>query len=557
MPAARVYRGRVGSSGPDQQVLIESARAAHREHRYDAAYDGLRAAQDLGGLVPEDLHRLADAAWWLGLVPECLRITESAHREFLSSGNLDRAATQALDIGGMLAMRGEPALAAGWLSRARRLLEGIPVGPAHGTLWYIDLSFALGEGHLDLAAQLAADLCRLGRESGPDDSVALGQLGEGLVLLRRGQVAEAFARFDEAMLLAVGGLVDPEWAGHICCMIVSACLDVADLDKARLWSRAAYRWLEDFEHAVMFTGVCRAHTVALLVSEGEWLAAEREAALVVRDLAELNVAAVAEVEYQRGDCHRLRGELVEAEAAYARGHALGRDPQPGLALLQLARGDEETAWGSVSDAMARSSADPFRSARLLRATVTIGLATDHVRAAGAAAGSLRELAETYRTPGYLAWAAHCDGAVALARGQTAAALERLTWAAMASRRMRAWCDAAATDLLLAEVHLGLGDEAKSTSYRDSASAVLRRLGIAAPEQRARRVRSTPLTARESEVLAQVATGAANRVVAEAMSISEATVRRHLANIFRKLDVRSRTEAAAWAHRHGLVPETQA
>jgi DNA-binding NarL/FixJ family response regulator len=43
----------------------------------------------------------------------------------------------------------------------------------------------------------------------------------------------------------------------------------------------------------------------------------------------------------------------------------------------------------------------------------------------------------------------------------------------------------------------------------------------------------------------------------ALSVSEATVRRHLANIYLKLGVGSRTAAAAWAHQHGLVPGVRA
>ena len=56
------YRGGVGAPTPEQSALIERARAAHREHRYDTAYAEVRAARKLGALDPEDLHRLADAA---------------------------------------------------------------------------------------------------------------------------------------------------------------------------------------------------------------------------------------------------------------------------------------------------------------------------------------------------------------------------------------------------------------------------------------------------------------------------------------------------------------
>ena len=50
----------------------------------------------------------------------------------------------------------------------------------------------------------------------------------------------------------------------------------------------------------------------------------------------------------------------------------------------------------------------------------------------------------------------------------------------------------------------------------------------------------------------VAAGGSNRDVAATLTISEATVRRHLANIYVKLGVGSRTSAAAWAHQQGLT-----
>jgi DNA-binding NarL/FixJ family response regulator len=61
-----------------------------------------------------------------------------------------------------------------------------------------------------------------------------------------------------------------------------------------------------------------------------------------------------------------------------------------------------------------------------------------------------------------------------------------------------------------------------------------------------------LTARELEVLRLVAEGRTNGRVAEALSVSEQTVKFHLCNIYRKLGVGNRTEATAHAHLYALV-----
>ncbi|MDI2034422.1 helix-turn-helix transcriptional regulator [Paenarthrobacter nitroguajacolicus] len=60
-----------------------------------------------------------------------------------------------------------------------------------------------------------------------------------------------------------------------------------------------------------------------------------------------------------------------------------------------------------------------------------------------------------------------------------------------------------------------------------------------------------LVARELEVLQFLAAGQRNRAIAAELNISENTVKFHLRNLFRKLDVRSRTEAIALAHSAGL------
>jgi DNA-binding CsgD family transcriptional regulator len=62
----------------------------------------------------------------------------------------------------------------------------------------------------------------------------------------------------------------------------------------------------------------------------------------------------------------------------------------------------------------------------------------------------------------------------------------------------------------------------------------------------------PLTPREVEVATLIGRGLSNRQIAETLSISVATVERHAANIFNKLDLHSRTQVAVWAAEHGLL-----
>lgn len=64
-------------------------------------------------------------------------------------------------------------------------------------------------------------------------------------------------------------------------------------------------------------------------SRGSGRRAEQEAARVLRDLADLHVASVAEVHHRVGEMRRLRGDVQGAEATYVRARELGRDPPAG------------------------------------------------------------------------------------------------------------------------------------------------------------------------------------------------------------------------------------
>jgi DNA-binding NarL/FixJ family response regulator len=62
--------------------------------------------------------------------------------------------------------------------------------------------------------------------------------------------------------------------------------------------------------------------------------------------------------------------------------------------------------------------------------------------------------------------------------------------------------------------------------------------------------SPELTPREREVLALLADGLPNKLIARRLDISEKTVKAHLTNIFHRIGVSDRTQAALWAQRHG-------
>jgi PAS domain S-box-containing protein len=91
-----------------------------------------------------------------------------------------------------------------------------------------------------------------------------------------------------------------------------------------------------------------------------------------------------------------------------------------------------------------------------------------------------------------------------------------------------------------------------TASREIETLVHERLARASAPASSNTSPADTLTRRELEILRLVANGANTKAVAERLHVSPATVRNHVQNIFGKLGVHSRLEAAAYAARHGLV-----
>jgi DNA-binding NarL/FixJ family response regulator len=271
-----------------------------------------------------------------------------------------------------------------------------------------------------------------------------------------------------------------------------------------------------------------------------------------------NRPATAQAFYRQGELHRLRGDLPAAENAYRAARQHGLEPQPGFALLRLAQGEKDAAAAAIRRRLAETTDRPTRG-RLLPASVEIMIAAGELDAARAACLELDEIAAHYSSAMLTATAAHAWGAVRLATGDATNALVALRHAAQGWQELEAPFESARTRVLLALACQEIGDAETGALELEAARETLAELGAATEVARveallghSRARDSHGLTARELDVLRLVAAGKTNRDLAAALVISEHTVSRHLQNIFRKLDVSSRTAASAFAHEHDLL-----
>lgn len=104
---------------------------------------------------------------------------------------------------------------------------------------------------------------------------------------------------------------------------------------------------------------------------------------------------------------------------------------------------------------------------------------------------------------------------------------------------------------MALAHRGVGDDEVAAADAATAQSTYDQLGVE-PAGICGSPSLGGLTKRELEILTGIARGGTNRQVAQQIFISEKTVARHLANIYAKLGVSSRTAAVAWAHQRNLL-----
>jgi DNA-binding CsgD family transcriptional regulator len=538
--------------------LLDRGRVAFSRARWADAYTELTAADRDGPIPPADLACLATATVLVGHDVEGCEVLGRAHHAYLAAGDVEEAARCAFWAGMLLMNRGHHEQGGGWLAKARRAAEDGPAdGVVHG---YLQLPAALqamlAGDHATALEGYTAALQVAERQHDPD-LLALARLGVGSTRVRLGEAAAGNALLDEVMAGVTAGEISGIPAGIVYCSVIDLCRECYDLRRAREWTTGLTRWCEQQPDLVPFRGECLVNRAFVMMTHGDWADALAEVDRAVERLSDPpGQPELGWGVYQRAEILRLLGEEDAAEEAYRRANQLGRDPQPGLALLRVRQGRTAEATTGVRRAL-DAGADRASRGGVLPAVVEVCLAAGDVTAARLAVDELTDVAARLDSPWLSGVAAQGVGAVQLAEGSAADALATLRRAWTTFRELAVPYEAARTRTLMGRAYRALGDEEAAQLELDAARWAFTELGasqdLAAVESLSRGPGGAGrLTPREVEVIRLVATGRTNRAIAADLFLSEKTVARHLSNIFTKLDLPSRAAATAYAYEHRLV-----
>jgi len=476
--------------------LTEQGRAAIARHAWAEALEKLTQADAEEALAPTDLDAFADAAWWNGRLEQAIDLRERAYASATRAGQPEAATMVAIKLARDNIYRSSDAQAGAWLQRAERLLDGVPEDRGHGWL-AVTTAFRAGVmGDVDRSLAEAIKGEAIGARTGDRDLTAMAQAEHGFALIASGKVPEGLAMVDEASIAAVGGELEPETAGGICCTTIGACTTLGDWARAAEWTDAQDRWCKR-EGIAGYPGMCRLYRSEIKELRGQWLEAEAEAQQASVELAGFIPAAAGLALYRIGQIRLHRGDLPEAEDALTRAHALGAHVEPALSLLRLAQGRVGAAADGIREALERPPrtpnwhsppGSPLYRLPLLRAQVEIALAAGDETTAAAAVEQLESISDRFASTAIAAATADARGRLQLHAGRTDDAIRSLRDAVEAWTDLDAPYEAARARTALAEAQAAIGQADRAGMELHAARSAFEALGAALHVRRADELR---------------------------------------------------------------------
>ncbi len=475
----------------DDPVLDLAGEAIHRE-AWDEAYRLLSDADRSGTLDQDALPTLADAAYLAGHPGAAIDAWERVHAAAGRAGEHELGAGAAGHVAALLLYTGLLAPARGWIRRAEDLLVDHPDSPVHGQLAVVLAWTAVIAGDLQRALPEARRAVDVGTRLGDPAVRALGRNAEARILILLGHLEEGLAVLDETAVAAVSGELDPVTTAILYCSTVCGFQGLAEYDRAEEWTDAMARWCH--QHATGgFHGVCRVHRAEILRLRGEWADAEVEAQEASKELRRYSRTDLGWASAELGQIRLRMGNLAGAEEAFLEAYELGWDPNPGLALLRLARGDAATAAGSIRDSLENQPQIPsieappntdLRRAPLLAAEVVIAVAAGDLGAAREAAEDLNRIATSFGTKALRASAAASMGGLLLAEGEAEEAGRRFQEGMHLWTEVGAPYECATARMGLGEAFRAQGNEQRAILEFHAAHSTFERLGAELDVRRA-------------------------------------------------------------------------
>ena len=466
---------------------VDVARKAAQRHSWRETYEAYSGSDD-SGLTPDDLEQFADAAWWTGKINEAIGLRERSYAGFSAAGDKLGAARLALALSWDHLNRGAFAVSRGWFANAERLLDGLQEAAEHGVLALSrGITALLAEGDMAKALPELERAHDIAARAGDRDTQVLALVGKGRAFVQRGDVEQGLAILDEASTSAVSGELRPLATGLVYCVTISSCQTVGDYRRAAEWTEAASRWCEQADMNG-FPGACRIHRAEIMRLRGDWPQAEKTALAACEELQEFDRLITAGGYYEIGEIRRRRGDFAAAEEAFRTANELGRSPQPGLALLQLAQGRVESAVAGMTRRLADLS-EPLARVGSLAALAEIAIAAADLETARSAAEELQEIVDSYkigdrRAPAFDATVHFTAGQIALAENDWDAAARELGRARDEWQEIGAPYETAQARMLLGIAFRGQGDEHAATLELQAAHTTFERLGAKLDEARA-------------------------------------------------------------------------
>jgi tetratricopeptide (TPR) repeat protein len=406
---------------------VTDARGAAAHGDWQRAYDLLLEADAIRALAIPDLALFADVAYAAGHLDVTIDTWERAYAESLRAGDRAAAAGAATRVAlHLLVDTGLIAPVRSWIKRADQLLENQDETPAHAWLAVVRNYERLLSGNFVEARRWARRATEVGLKCDPG-AAAIGRIAEARSFILEGEVSRGLELLDEAAVAIVSGELDQFATGLVYCELVCALQAVSQYDLAEEWTQAMERWRHG--HGVgSIHGRCRVHRAEVLRLRGSTGDAEKEALLACEELRPYLRREFGWPLTELGRIRLRKGDIEGADQAFFEAHQVGWDPQPGIALVHLARGEVALAAASIRDALDHPTTVPskelppnteLRRAPLLDAQVEIAIAAGDLARARWAADELEKIAATFQSKAFNASAAAARGNVRLAEGNTA------------------------------------------------------------------------------------------------------------------------------------------